>query len=91
MTDQANLAEPRTLYDALLRKFLRLKFSYAVADDLAERAADVAKDWPDPEIARLRRLLFRVALVVTDPDRDHVDRCVDVMVIVGSAEDWRSG
>lgn len=37
----------------------------------------------------LRRLLFQVALAVTDPDKDHVDRCVEVLAIVGSAEDWR--
>jgi hypothetical protein len=40
------------------------------------------------ELERLRHLLFRVALAVTNPDRDHVDRCVEVLGIVGSADDW---
>jgi hypothetical protein len=40
------------------------------------------------EIERLRHLLFRVSLAVTDPDRDHVDRCVDVLTVVGSTEEW---
>lgn len=40
--------------------------------------------------SKLRHLLFRVALAVTNPDRDHVDRCVDVLGIVGSADDWKA-
>jgi hypothetical protein len=40
------------------------------------------------ELEALRHRLFLVALAVTNPDRDHVDRCVDVLRIVGSADDW---
>jgi hypothetical protein len=39
-----------TLYELLLLKFKRLGFSTLVADDLAERAADVAMAWRDREI-----------------------------------------
>jgi len=42
------------------------------------------------EYDRMRHKLFEVAVAISDPDRDHVDRCVAVSRIVGSAEVWRS-
>lgn len=43
----------------------------------------------EQEVKALRHRLLQVCLAITNPDRDHIDRCVDVLAIVGSAEDWR--
>lgn len=45
MTTVGDPQVPETLYGALLAKFKRLGFSHAVADDLADRAEDVARAW----------------------------------------------
>lgn len=39
-------------------------------------------DGPYDEIRRLRLLLRHVGFAATDPDRDHVDRCIEVQRLV---------
>lgn len=45
MTYKTDVVGPPTLYEALLKKFMRCGFSYNVSDDLAERAEQVAVNW----------------------------------------------
>jgi hypothetical protein len=69
--DQQELEEIRALRDADTLHMLPPEALIASIKYLAEK------------VLELQHRLSQVSLAVTNPDRDHVDRCVDVLGIVG--------